>query len=75
MPERYIYFLKSESHLLLAVSLFESRRKDKILNYDRAYVKLMTSCFMECDTIVSNEASYQAVRLNSKTVSSVDNPN
>ena len=35
----------------------------------------MTSCLMKCDTIVSSEASYQTVRLNSKTVSSVDNRN
>ena len=30
---------------------------------------------MKCDTMVSSEVSYQTVRLNSKTISSVDNRN
>jgi len=75
VSDKHSYFLKSESHLLLAVNLCESHERDVIDNCSTQFVQSMTNQFIQSDTGVSSEASNDNVELNTKCRSTADRHN
>jgi len=75
VSDKQIYFLKSESHLLLAINLCESEERDVIDNCSKEFVYSLIEQFMPCDTDVSSEASNDNIELNAKRRSTADRHN
>ena len=69
------YFLKSESHLLFAVHLFEPNERDIIYNCNIHFVWLMVPNFMRINSDISSGASNDNIELNTAYRSTADRHN
>jgi len=75
VSDKNIYFLKPESHLLLAFNLCESHETDVIDNCSKMFVWSVISYFMPCGTDVSSKASNDNFEWNTKRRSTADRHN
>jgi len=70
--DQRVFFLKSESHLLLAVNLCESHERSVMDMSSCEFDNSICSYFMRCDTYVSSGASNDSVELNTELRSTID---
>ena len=75
MTDKHRHFLKSESHLLLAINLCESNERDVIHTLSLKLVKLPMYYFLSRDTDVSSNTSNDNVELNTEHRSTGDRQN
>jgi len=75
VSDRHAYFLKSETHLLLATNLYESHERDVIYNCNKEFCISVIGDFVWCYTDLSIEPINDNVELNSKPSSKADKLN